>query len=214
MKKREIILVGGGGHCKSCIDVIESSKGYQINGIIDLPSELGKTISGYQVIGNDDDLPSLAKEGKSFLITIGHMGDSKLRKKLFNIIKNNGGNLPVIASPYSIVSKHSKIDEGTIVMHNSIINFGAEIGANCIVNSKALIEHGVVIGDDCHISTNANINGDCIVGNGCFIGSGSTLKNNVRVAEESFVGIGSIVTKSITLKSLYFGNPAKRIKSL
>ena len=37
MQKPEIILVGGGGHCKSCIDVIEAEGRFIIKGIIDLP---------------------------------------------------------------------------------------------------------------------------------------------------------------------------------
>ena len=30
-----IILIGGGGHCVSCIDVIEAGKKYKIMGILD-----------------------------------------------------------------------------------------------------------------------------------------------------------------------------------
>ena len=36
MKQKEILLLGGGGHCRSVIDVIESDKKYYISGIIDL----------------------------------------------------------------------------------------------------------------------------------------------------------------------------------
>ena len=32
---KQIILIGGGGHCKSCIDVIENGNKYKIRGIID-----------------------------------------------------------------------------------------------------------------------------------------------------------------------------------
>ncbi len=35
---KEIILVGGGGHCKSVIDVIEQEAKYKIAGIIDKKS--------------------------------------------------------------------------------------------------------------------------------------------------------------------------------
>ena len=65
--KSEIILVGGGGHCKSCIDVLETENKFTIKGIIDLPQEYEKTTLGYDVIGNDTDLPRLAKMGFSFL---------------------------------------------------------------------------------------------------------------------------------------------------
>ena len=32
---KKIILIGAGGHCKSCIDVIEEEKKFEIVGIID-----------------------------------------------------------------------------------------------------------------------------------------------------------------------------------
>ena len=43
-KKEEIILIGGGGHCKSCIDIIEQEGIYSIKGIIDLPEKKGQKI--------------------------------------------------------------------------------------------------------------------------------------------------------------------------
>ena len=33
--KKNIILIGGGGHCKSCIDVIEAEDKFEIAGIVD-----------------------------------------------------------------------------------------------------------------------------------------------------------------------------------
>ena len=69
MKTREnIILVGGGGHCKSCIDVIEQEGKYEIKGILDLPEKKGQNILAYKIIGNDDDISDYAKQGYNFLI--------------------------------------------------------------------------------------------------------------------------------------------------
>lgn len=42
MKQPEIILIGGGGHCKACIDVIETERKYRIAGIIDIPEKKGE----------------------------------------------------------------------------------------------------------------------------------------------------------------------------
>ena len=208
----EIILVGGGGHCKSCIDVIEAQRRYKIKGIIDLPSEIGKTILDYKVIGNDENLPNLASQGFYFLITLGHMGNAKRRRELFDIIKSNGGKLPAIISPTAVVSRHAKIGEGTIIMHKSMVNVDATIHDNCIINSKALIEHDVVIGDDCHISTNATINGNCTVNDRVFIGSSSTIRNGISIVKDVIVGIGSVVIKDINTKGTYFENPLKKIR--
>ena len=53
--QKNLILLGGGGHCKSVIDVAEAA-GYNILGILDRPDEVGKEVLGYKVIGTDDDI--------------------------------------------------------------------------------------------------------------------------------------------------------------
>ena len=40
MNQKNLILIGGGGHCKSVIDVAESA-GYNILGILGMPEEVG-----------------------------------------------------------------------------------------------------------------------------------------------------------------------------
>ena len=40
---KPLILVGGGGHCKSVIEVAESA-GYEILGVLDMPEDKGKEI--------------------------------------------------------------------------------------------------------------------------------------------------------------------------
>lgn len=212
MNKPRIILVGGGGHCKACIDVIEVENKYQIHGVIDVPEKLGETILGYEIIGNDDDITTLAQQNNNFLITIGHLGNADLRIRLFNLIKNNGGNLPIITSPLSHVSKHSIILEGTVIMHNVIINADAKIGENCIINNKALIEHDVIVENNCHVSTNAVLNGECLVEGNCLIGSSSVLKQTINICNNTIIGAGSVVIKNITESGVYVGSPAKRIK--
>ena len=65
---KKIILIGGGGDCKSVIDVIEQEKKYKIHGIVDKPKFLGSKILGYKVIGSDLDLEYLAKKYKNAIL--------------------------------------------------------------------------------------------------------------------------------------------------
>ena len=58
----KIILIGGGGHCKSVIDVIEQQAQYEIAGIVDKPEFINNKILGYTVIGDDSDLEKLSKK--------------------------------------------------------------------------------------------------------------------------------------------------------
>ena len=195
--KEKIILIGGGGHCKSCIDVIEQEGNYRIAGIVDLPEKLHQKILGYEIIATDDDLPRLVNEYENFLITLGQIKSPEKRIRIFQTLKESGAKLPVIVSPLAYVSKHAKIGDGTIIMHNALINAGARIGSNCIINSKALIEHDATIGDHCHVATGAIINGGVKVGSGNFFGSNSVCKEYIEVAENAVIGCGAKTNKNI-----------------
>ncbi len=212
MNKSEIILIGGGGHCKSCIDVIEAEDKYVIKGIIDRTENLGKKILGHEIIGVDEDLKDLVSNNRYFLITVGQIKSNELRVKLFNYLKNLNAKMPIIISPEAYVSKHALIEDGTIIMHDAIINSEASIGTNSIINSKSLIEHDVVIGSHTHISTGAILNGNVRVGNSCFIGSGTILKNGVNLVDNVVLGSASYAAKDILERGTYIGVPAKKNK--
>ncbi len=201
--KHPIILIGGGGHCKSCINVIEQEGNYQIAGIVDMQEKAGQAIIGYPIIGCDEDLPKLVKKYQNVLITVGQIRSANKRIKLYNLLKELKATLPVITSPLAYVSKHASIQEGTIVMHHAIINAEAKIGINCITNSKALVEHEATIGNYCHISTAVKTNGQVTIGDECFIGSGVTLANNIEITDKVIIPAGTTVFKNITKSGIY-----------
>ena len=190
---KEIVLIGGGGHCRSVIDVIEQEGLFEIAGIVDQPELLGTDVLGYSVIGNDSDLESLAKKYQYALVTVGQIKSPSLRIKLFDLASEAGFILPSIISPNAYVSQHASIGNGVVVMHDALINASTTIGDNCIVNSKALIEHDCRISEHCHISTSVTINGGVTIESSCFIGSGATTRESIIIKKESFIKAGSIV---------------------
>lgn len=190
---QDILIIGGGGHCKSVIDVIESTGKYKIYGIIDIKEKVGQKVLDYKIIGTDDDLEKYRNDIELAFIAIGFINSVELRIKIYNKLKQLNFKLPVIISPLAYVSKHSFIDEGTIVMHYAVINAGAKVGKNCIINTKSIIEHDAIIEDFCHISTGAIINGGVIVGKSSFIGSNATTKQYIKIPEHSFIKAGTVV---------------------
>ncbi len=191
MKKKPLILIGAGGHAKSCIDVIENDKKYYIFGVIDNTKK--REFMGYKILGNDTKLKNYIKKIKNVIIGVGQIKDYKKRLSLFKKCKNLGFKLPVIISNKSYVSKRSTIDEGTFIFRNVVINSSVKIGKNCIINSSALIEHDVEIGNNCHISTGCILNGSVKVGQNSFIGSKSVISNDVKIKPNSFIKLGSKV---------------------
>ena len=211
MSKKPIILIGGGGHCISCIDVIEQGNEFNIIGIVDLPEKVGQKILNYDIIGTDEQIKDFVKECPDFLITAGQIKSTSIRKRLYQFVKNADGNLPVISSPHAYISKHATIDEGTIIMHHAVVNANAKIGKCGIINSKALIEHEAAVGDFTHVSTGAIINGQVKIGKHCFIGSNAVVANNVAIANDTIISAGTQVLKNISEPGIYVGNPLKKI---
>lgn len=206
MDKHQIILIGGGGHCRACIDVIELENRFQISGIVERPeASHGNNILGYPILGSDDNLPALAKKFPHALVTIGQIKNPDPRIRLYERLLELNFQIPEIISPLAYVSKHACIGTGTIVMHHAMINAGASVGNNCIVNTKALIEHDVCVGDNCHISTTSVLNGESIIGSSTFVGSGGIIKGGVLVGKNCIIGAGARVIKNIPDNKMYIG---------
>lgn len=189
--KKQILLIGGGGHCRSVIDVIEQENRFEIAGIIDTKELVGSEVLGYKILGSDEDLKDLRHHYKYALITVGQIKSPEIRIKLFEMLKSFGYELPTVISPLAYVSKHATLGEGTVIMHHALINANVTIGQNCIINTKALIEHDAIIEEHCHISTGAIVNGGVHITAGTFYGSNATCKEYVRVS--GFVKAGSVV---------------------
>lgn len=193
MTKPSILLVGAGGHARSCIDVIEVEGSFEIAGLVGSPEEVGTKVLGYPVLGSDNDLKRLASKYGNGIVTVGQIKSPEIRIRLFKALLESGCTVPAIVSPRAEVSKHATIGSGTMVMHGAIVNAGASVGRNCIVNSLALVEHDVIVHDHCHIATTAAINSGVEIGSGTFIGSGSIVKQGLRIGERCVIGMGERV---------------------
>lgn len=187
----DLILIGGGGHCKSCIDVIEEEGRYNIVGILDAADKVGTKILGYPIIGTDDSIKDLIDKGYCFLITVGQITSSDTRSALYGSLCTYKARMAKVISPFSHVSSRSEVGDGTIVMHGAIVNASSSIGANCIINTHSLVEHDCFIGDNSHISTGAIVNGGTKILAGTFFGSNAVSKQGVESLKNDFIKAGS-----------------------
>jgi sugar O-acyltransferase (sialic acid O-acetyltransferase NeuD family) len=205
MLKDDLVLIGAGGHARSCIDVIEQEGKFRIAGLVGVTEEVDSRVLNYDVIGIDAELDVLAAQFKYALITLGQIASPEDRIRLFDLSVKAGFVLPTIVASSAYVSPHAIIGAGTIVMHGAIINSDAVIGRNCIINSRSLIEHGSHVADHCHVSTGAILNGNTSIGIGSFIGSGATIKEGVSVGSRSRVGMGLSLRHDLSENSSFLG---------
>ena len=206
----KLILIGGGGHCQSVIDVVEATQKYEIIGIIDQEHRVGEKVSGYEITGTDQHLDQWVHPEVRFLITVGQIKDHRIRYQLYQRVQQAGGEWATIVSPRAHVSPRATVGEGSIVMHNALINAHARVGVNTIVNTNALIEHGSQVGNHCHVATGAILNGDCRIGSRTLVGSHATVIQGITVGEQIVIGAGAVVTRSLSAPGVYAGVPAKK----
>lgn len=203
-----LLLIGGGGHCKAAIDVIEAA-GLAIAGVLDRP-EAGLTeVLGHPVLGGDDALPALVAQGHAALVTIGQIRTAAPRIRAFDAARAAGAQMPCVVSPRAHVSRHATLGEGTLVLHGAVVNAAARVGRNVIVNSLALVEHDAEVGDHCHVATGARVNGNVTLGAGCFIGSGAVLKNGIAIGAGSVIGAGVVIRHDIPEGSFVPATPQR-----
>lgn len=208
--KPDIVLVGGGGHCKVVISIIKKLDTFNIIGISDLKENLGKGVLGIETRYTDDQLEALRDKGiKYAFVTLGSVGNPDNRIRLFEILKQTGFEIPVIISKDSIVDESVEIDEGTVIMPGAIINPGTKIGKNCIINTGAIIDHDCMIGDHVHIAPGVTLSGSIKIGSGSHIGTGASVIHGIEIGSRVIVGGGSLVAKDIPEDTVVVGIPAK-----
>lgn len=204
-EKPTVLLLGAGGHARSCIDVIECEDRYAIAGVIGLPSERGGSLFGYPILATDDELPEVLPKFDFGLVTCGQIKTATVRRRLFDAVMRYGSLPDAMVSPRAYVSRRASVGKGTVVFPGAVVNAGAVVGENCIVNSLSLIEHDVVVGNHCHIATGARVNSGVTVGDGTFLGSGSVVRQGIRIGSDCVIGMGVSVLKDCADGVLFMG---------
>lgn len=196
--KEKIILLGCGGHAKSIVDAIEAADTYEIAGFIDNDGKGDFEYRGYKIIGCDAQLQEIYNLGiHCACVCVGFLGQGRVRNKLYTHLKQIGFTLPVIVDPSAVLARDVRIEEGTFIGKQAVVNSNAVIGKMVIINTAAVVEHDSIIADFCHISISSVVCGGAYVGENVFVGSNATIIQNVRVGLDAIVGAGSIVIKNV-----------------
>ena len=210
---KKLLLLGGGGHCKSVLGSVMQRGEYNEIGIVDIARHVGKTILGVSVIGCDEDLPDLKQAGFIHaFITLGSIGNPQARIKLFSYIQALGFEIPNIIDRAAAVSEDACLGSGIFVGKHAVINAGTNIGNGAIINTSSTIEHDCVIGDFVHLASGAVLCGEVHVGTNTHIGANSTVRQQIRIGSGSLIGMGSVVLRDVSDHVLAYGNPCKEIK--
>lgn len=213
--KKNILLIGGGGHCRSVLDTIFELNEYLKLGIIDKKENIGKKIMGVSVIGCDDDLTDLFNNGYNYaFITVGSIGNPSSRIRLFEILTNIGYEIPAIIDSSAKISKYAKIEKGVFIGKLCIVNSGNHIKKGAIINTGSIIEHDCQISSFVHIAPGVVLGGGVRIGDNTHVGINTSVKQQVNIGSNSVIGMGSVVLEDVNNNTLAYGNPCKEVKKL
>lgn len=210
----KIILIGGGAHCSSIIDSIYQQALFEPVGILDTPDKVGHNVLGVKVIGVDEEMGDYFEKGiKYAFLSLGSIGDTFLRRKLKEKAEKIGFQFPVIIDSTAIISKATKIGNGTFIGKGAIVNANASIGEHAIINSGTIVEHDCTIGNFVHLAPGTTMSGSVSIGSDSHIGTNATIIQEVIIGNSSLIGAGSVVLKDIGSFKKAYGNPCKEVES-
>lgn len=210
----KIVLIGSSGHAKVIVDIVEKQARYEIIGFVDDFRPLGAQTLGYQVIGNESDLPQLINL-HSITGGIIAIGDNDVRWEVATRIEVLCPHLTFVNAihPGAIIGRGVVIGAGTVIMAGAIINPSCDIGDFCIINTKASLDHDSTMHDFSSLAPGVTTGGNCRVGRHAALGIGASLRHGISVGDYAVVGAQSMVLKDVEPYTVTYGSPAKAIRS-
>ena len=117
----------------------------------------------------------------------------------------------VFVGPFVEIQGDTRIGNDSKIQSHTFICEYVTIGERCFIG------HGVMFANDMFREGKPNADreswGRIVIGNDVSIGSGATILA-VSICDGVVIGAGSVVTKSITEKGVWAGNPAKLLRRL
>jgi UDP-perosamine 4-acetyltransferase len=210
----QVVGLGAGSHAKVVIEILRCRESYELIGLLDPKPELhGKSVLGVPVLGGDDLLAVLKRDGVChFFVGLGSVGDTRPRRRLFELALEYGMRPVDAVHPQAVVSPSAEIGEGVTIMAGAVINACAHLSVNVIVNTGATVEHDCIIGDHVHIATGAQLASTVHVGNGTHVGAGATVLQCIRIGENTLVGAGAVVIRDVPAGVTVVGCPARILR--
>jgi len=125
MGKSRILLVGGGGHCRSVLDCLLELQVYDEIGIVEREKHGEKGMFGVPIVGDDKNLPALFDSGwLSAAVTLGSVGCPDMRRTMFHRLNEIGFSLPPIIAAFSEVGGEVCLGEGVFIGKRAVVNCG------------------------------------------------------------------------------------------
>ena len=211
-----LVGLGAGGHAKVVLETLAASRACVVVGLLDPRRELwGTTVHGVTVLGDDDLLGRQYDDGVTHaFIGLGGVGDTRPRKRLYELLRSAGFDVVDAVHPSAVVSPSAAVGAGVTILAGAVVNADARLGEDVTVNTGAIVEHDCRLGDHVHVATGAHLASGVEVGDGAHVGVGATVIQGVAIGAGSLVGAGAVVVRDVAAGVVVAGVPARVVRQV
>lgn len=214
VQMKNIVIFGASGHGSVVLDCLEKMGNFEVVGFIDSFRSKGTKIFGYEILGNERDLPLLVEKHniQGGIVAIGDNWTRHLMvKRILSVFKNF--NFISAIHPTATVGKDVIIGKGVAIMPGAIINSNTLVGNFCIINTNASLGHDGNLKPFSTLSPGVCVGGNFALGQFSVVSLGAKVIENVSVGAHSVIGAGSLVLQDIPEQVLAHGSPAVVIRT-
>lgn len=205
--KRSLAIIGAGGHGRVVADCAEALGWDRIEFFDD--EGVGTSSGPWPVVGATGALFERARDYDGVIVGI---GANRARLERHRALVARGAAMAVLIHPSATVSRHARIDAGTVMFAGAVVNIGAVIGQACIINTGATVDHDDRLADGVHLSPGSHLGGGATVGECSWIGLGASVREGVSVGRDVRVGAGAAVVADAPDGMVMVGVPARPLK--
>ena len=211
MQVNPVIIFGASGLGRVALDIFKSND-IVVYGFLDDDAKLhGETIDEVPILGSFDDeryTKLIGNKCDAFVAA----EDAKVRRHLVEMLAERRKVMPINAIHASAtIAPSARLQYGTLVGPDAIINSAAQVGDHCLINAGAIVDYAATLADYVQLGTGAVVGSSCQIAQGAFVGTGATVVPGLTVGKNARIGAGSVVIETVSAGNTVFGNPAKKV---
>lgn len=214
-KLKKVAIVGGRGNGLVIAQVIEdmakACHSIAVAGFLNDHEPIGSLIGEYEVIGRPREWKNL-ESGTQVVFALLSVGKMEERSDLLSALSVPENRLATLVHPTALVGSGVSVGKGSVICSYVTCQPGSSIGNNSIVRAGANLGHDARVADFVDIGPNSTLCGYSDVAKGAHIAPNSVVRDSVSVGEFGVLSAGSVALKNIEPRTVWMGNPARRVK--
>lgn len=192
-KTQRLLILGASGLALEVAELAEQIPGYVVAGFVQnlWPERRSEALEGIPLYYIDEIQPMIGDH-----VAVCASGNMK-RIDFIRQAEQMGVRFATLVHPFAVVSRRSRLGEGTIVGAGAVVGSRTRLGQHVIVSRNSSIGHDTVVEHYVFIGPGANIAGACKISEAVFIGIGAVVRDHLSIGERSVIGAGATVLRDV-----------------